>query len=69
MQRKIKAKYLYNKVHDVESIIVMMTYLASADEQRYHKEATAPDETEKANMFSMGMDSLQNIVSNQWNTL
>ena len=31
-QRKIKAKYMYNKVHDVDSIIMMMTYLASADE-------------------------------------
>ena len=32
VQLKIKAKYLYNKVHDADYIIVMMTYLASADE-------------------------------------
>ena len=33
-QRKIKAKYLYNRVHDSESIIDMMIFLAAADEQR-----------------------------------
>ena len=33
-QRKIKAKYLYNKVHDADSIIDMMKYLAAADKQR-----------------------------------
>ena len=32
VQRKIQAKYLHNKVHDASSIIVMMTYLALADE-------------------------------------
>ena len=32
-QRKIKAKYLYNRVHDAESIINMMIFGASADKQ------------------------------------
>ena len=41
-QRKIKAKYLYNKVHDANLIIDMMSYLAAADEQRNRQEATAP---------------------------
>ena len=34
--RKIKEKYPYNKVHDVDSIINMMRYLAAADEQCNH---------------------------------
>ena len=33
-QRKIKEKYLYKKVHDADSIIVMMKYLALEDEQQ-----------------------------------
>ena len=33
-QRKIKAKYIYNKVHDSDLIINMMSYLAAADKQR-----------------------------------
>ena len=42
LQRKIKSKYLYNRVHDAESIIDMMIFLAAADEQRNRQEATAP---------------------------
>ena len=61
-QLKIKANYLYNKVHDAYSIIVMMTYLASAEEQRNRQEATAPEETEKVNIVSMGIERLQQIV-------
>ena len=41
-QRKIKAKHVYNKVHDVDSIIDMMKYLADADKQCNCQEATAP---------------------------
>ena len=41
-QRKIKSKYLYNKVHNTDSIINMMKYLAAADEQRNRQEETAP---------------------------
>ena len=41
-QRKIKAKYLYNKFHDADSIIDMVIYLAAADKQRNRQEATAP---------------------------
>ena len=59
---KNKSKYLYNKVHDADSIIVMMKYLALADEYRNRQEAMAPEETEKANMFSMGIDRLQQLV-------
>ena len=40
--RKIKAKYLYNTVHDADSIIDMTKYLAAADEQRNRQEATVP---------------------------
>ena len=61
-QKKVKAKYLYNKVHDANSIIVMMTYLASAEKQRNRQEATDPEETENVNMFSMGIELLQQLV-------
>ena len=61
-QQKIKAKYLYNKVHDAYSIIVMMTYLALVDKQQNRQEATAPEETEKANMVSMGIERLQQLA-------
>ena len=33
-ERKIKAKYLYNQVHDAESIIDMMIVLVAADKER-----------------------------------
>ena len=33
-QIKIKAKYLYNKVHDADSNVDMMKYLAAEDEQQ-----------------------------------
>ena len=42
-QRKIKAKYLYNWVHNAKSIIDMMSFLAAADEQCNRQEATAPE--------------------------
>ena len=61
-QRKIKEKYLYNKVHDADSIIMIMTYLVSADEQRNRQGATAPEGTEKSNMVSMGIERLQQLV-------
>ena len=54
-QRKIKAKYLYNKVHDADSIIDMMKYLAAADEQRNQQEATAPENSETANRVNLGI--------------
>ena len=62
VHQKSKAKYMYNKVHDADSIIVMMTYLASADEKQKRQEATAPGETEKANMIRMGIERLQQLV-------
>ena len=61
-QRKIKVKYLYNKVHDAESIISMMRYLAAADEQRNPQEATATDTNETANMINLGIERLQKLV-------
>ena len=59
---KNKSKVLVQKVYDADYIIVMMTYLASADEQRNCQEATAPEKTEKANMVSMGIEHLQHLV-------
>ena len=61
-QSKIKAKYLYNRVHDAESIIDMMIFLAAADEQRNRQEATAPENNETANMVTMGIERLQQVV-------
>ena len=60
--RKIKAKYLLNKVHDADSIIYMMIYLAAADEQRNHQEATVPENSETSNMVNIGIDRLQQLV-------
>ena len=61
-QRKIKAKYLYNRVHDADSIIEMMIYLAAADEQRNRQEVTAPENIETANMVNLGIERLQQSV-------
>ena len=61
-QRKINAKYLYNKVHDAESIINMMKYLAAADKQRNRQEATAPENSKTANMVNLGIERLQKLV-------
>ena len=62
VQQKIKAKYPYDKLHDADSVLVMMTYLALADKQRNRQEATSPEEAEKVNMVSMGMERLQQLV-------
>ena len=61
-QRKIKAKYLYNRVHDAELIINIIIYLAAADEQRNFQEATAPENNETANTVNLGIDRLQQLV-------
>ena len=61
-QRKIKEKYLYNQVHDADSIIDMMSLLAAADEQRNRQEATAPENNKTANMVTMGIERLQQLV-------
>ena len=53
-QHKIKEKYLYNWVHDAESIIDVIIYLAAADKQHNHQEATAPENSETANMVNIG---------------
>ena len=60
--RKIKAKYIYNKVHDADSIIDMMSYLAAADKQRNRQEATAPENSETANMVNLGIERLKKLV-------
>ena len=54
-QRKIKVKYLFNKVHDADSIVDIMKYLAAADEQRNRQEATASEKNETANMVNLGI--------------
>ena len=41
---------------------MMMTYLSSADEHQNFQEVTAPEDTEKANMVSMGIRRLQQLV-------
>ena len=41
---------------------MMMTYLSSADEHQNFQEVTAPEDTEKANMFSMVIERLQQLV-------
>ena len=61
-QLKIKAKYLYNRVHDAEMIIGMMIFLAAADEQCNCQEATAPENNETANMVNLGIERLQQLV-------
>ena len=62
VQRKIKAKYLYNWVHDAESIINMMNFLAAADEQCNCQETTAPENNKTANMVTMGFEWFQQLV-------
>ena len=59
---KNKSKISVKKVHDVDSIIAMMKYIALADEQRNQQEATDTEEKEKANMTSMGIRRLQQLV-------
>ena len=61
-QRKIKAKYLYNKVHDADSIIDMMSFLAAADKQRNRQEGVAPENSETSNMVNIGIERLQQLV-------
>ena len=61
-QCKIKAKYLYNWVHDADSIIDVMSFLAAEDEQCNHQEATAPENNETANMVTMGIERFQKLV-------
>ena len=58
-QLKIKAKYLYNKAHDADSIIDTMKYLAAADEQLNRQKATAPENRETANMVNLGIERQQ----------
>ena len=40
----------------------MMKYLASADEQRNHQEATAPENSKTANMVNLEIERLQQLV-------
>ena len=61
-QCKIKAKYLYNNVHDANSIVAMMKYLAAADKQKNRQEATAPETNGTANMVNLVIDWLQQLV-------
>ena len=61
-QLKIKAKYLYNKAHDADSIIDTMKYLAAADEQRNRQKAKAPENSETANMVNLGIERQQTLV-------
>ena len=61
-QCKIKAKYLYNWVHDADSIIYMMGFLEAADEQRNRQEATAPENNKIANMVTMVIGRFQQLV-------
>ena len=61
-QCKIKSKYLYNKVHDADLIINMMSYLAAADEQHNRQEAIGPKNSETANMVNLGIEQLQQLV-------
>ena len=57
-QRKIKEKYLHNRVHDADLIINMMSFLAAVDEQRNRQEATALKNNETENMVAMEIDRL-----------
>ena len=61
-QCKIKAKYLYNKVHDADSITNMMRYLSAVDEQWNRQEATAPENSETADMVNLGIERLHQLV-------
>ena len=61
-QRKINSKYLYNKVHNANSIIDMMKYLDAADKQRNRQEATAPENSKTANMVNLGIERLKHLV-------
>ena len=61
-QRKIKPKYLHNKVHDADLIIDMMSYLSAVDKQRNRQEATAPENSETSNMVNLGIERLQQLV-------
>ena len=61
-QHNIRAKYLYNKVHDSESIIDMMNYLAATDKQRNRQKATAPENSKTKNMVNLGIKRLQQLV-------
>ena len=60
--RKIKAKYLYNRVHNADSIIDMMSFLAEADEKRNRQEETALENNETTNMVTMGIERLRQLV-------
>ena len=61
-QRKIMVKELYNKVHNADSIIDIMKYLAAAGEQRNRQEATAPENSETANIVNLVIKRLQQLV-------
>ena len=61
-QIKIKAKYLYNRVYDANSIIDMMIYLAAADKQCNCQEETVQKNSATANMVNIGMERLQQLV-------
>ena len=39
-----------------------MKYLAAVDEQRNHQEATAPENSETANTYNLGIERLQQLV-------
>ena len=53
---------MYKKLHDVDSIVDMMKYMAAADEQQNCQEATAPETNETANMINLGIERLQQLV-------
>ena len=61
-QRNIKAKYIYNKVHNADSVIDMMRYLSAADKQRNFQEATAPENSKTANMVNLVIEQLKKVV-------
>ena len=61
-QCKTKVKYFYNKVQDADSIIDMMKYLATADEQHNRQVALAPENSETSNMVNQGIERLQQLV-------
>ena len=61
-QRKINAKYLYNKLHDADSIVNMMKYLDAAYEQQKSQEARVPENSATANMVNLGIKLLQQLV-------
>ena len=61
-QRNIKTKYLYKEVHNSDSIVDMIKYLAAADEQRNRQEGMAPETSETANTVNLGIERLQQLV-------